>query len=65
LASHCKKADHILLFNEFKGTPKGYMAPEIHQVKQNQGGAYDALKADVFALGVVLFALVFGNLPFE
>jgi len=41
------------------------MAPEIHSVKHKKEEAYDAIKADVFALGVVLFAIVFGKLPFE
>lgn len=40
------------------------MAPEIHEVLKNTGKFYDARKADVFALGVSLFAALFGSLPF-
>lgn len=41
------------------------MAPEIHQCQKDKTESYDATKTDVFALGVILFALVFGHLPFE
>lgn len=41
------------------------MAPEIHQVLEDSEAEYDATKADVFALGVILFALILGKLPFE
>lgn len=41
------------------------MAPEIHKCHRNPTYSYDAPKADIFALGVILFALVFGHLPFE
>ena len=42
-----------------KGTP-GYMAPELFTSK-----GYNGELADVFALGVVLFALVMGRPPFR
>lgn len=42
-----------------KGTP-GYMAPELFL---NKG--YDGTKTDVFALGIVLFALLLGRPPFH
>ena len=41
------------------------MAPEIHQVLKDPTTHYDARKSDIFALGVMLFAAVFGSLPFE
>jgi serine/threonine protein kinase len=45
------------------------MAPEIHacyraNLNQDQIEPYEADSADVFALGVVLFAMVMGTLPF-
>lgn len=56
---------NLIQFKEYKGTKRGYMAPEIHEVLKNTGKFYDARKADVFALGVSLFAALFGSLPFE
>lgn len=41
------------------------MAPEIHACKEDSNKHYDPKAADIFALGVVLFALVLGRLPFE
>lgn len=40
------------------------MAPEIHKCQNTKEQPYQAEKTDIFALGVVLFALVVGNLPF-
>jgi len=40
------------------GTP-GFVAPEIFKTKNYTP------KVDIFSLGVVLFILVFGRLPFE
>ena len=40
------------------------MAPEIHQILEDRPQSYDARKSDIFALGVLLFALVLGRLPF-
>lgn len=31
----------------------------------NKEQSYDAFKADIFGLGVIMFALVLGRLPFE
>lgn len=41
------------------------MAPEIDEVKRNKEHSYDAMKSDIFSLGVIMFALVLGRLPFE
>ena len=41
------------------------MAPEIHEVLISREKSYDAFKADIFSLGVIMFALVLGRLPFE
>lgn len=41
------------------------MAPEIHAVRTDNTKHYDPKASDVFALGVVMFALVLGRLPFE
>lgn len=40
------------------------MAPEIHEALQDHEKYYDARACDVFALGVILFAMVLGRLPF-
>lgn len=59
------KEQEVLRFAEYKGTRKGYMAPEIHRCLKDNTKDYDASKCDIFALGVILFALVLGKLPFE
>lgn len=64
-ATPCNSEEGLILFNSYKGTKRGYMAPEIHQTLKDSEKFYDARKADVFALGVVLFAFVLGRLPFE
>ena len=43
---------------EFYGTP-GYAAPEV------AGGPFWSYGADVWAMGVVMFALLANSLPFE
>ena len=43
-----------------KGTD-GYKAPEIY-LQSNEG--FDGAKADIFALGVILFIMIFGVPPF-
>ncbi|XP_002709626.1 serine/threonine-protein kinase MARK2 [Oryctolagus cuniculus] len=48
-----------MLVRGFWGTPE-YCAPEVFL-----GEAYDAFKADVWSLGVVLFAMLAGTLPFR
>jgi serine/threonine protein kinase len=40
------------------------MAPEIHICRQNPT-PYNPLCSDIFALGVILFAVMLGRLPFE
>lgn len=41
------------------------MAPEIHFLMKDSQWQYDMYKADIFSLGVILFTLVLGRLPFE
>ena len=41
------------------------MAPEIHAVFKDPSVSYNPFEADIFALGVIFFCLVFGKLPFE
>ena len=64
-ASSVFDGQKIKTFNSFKGTKRGYMAPEIHECLQNPDYNYEARKSDCFALGVILFSLVLGKLPFE
>jgi len=64
-ASYCYKEGEYLRFKNYRGTPKSYMAPEIDEVKRNKEHSYDAMKSDIFSLGVIMFALVLGRLPFE
>jgi serine/threonine protein kinase len=45
---------------EFVGTHR-YMAPEVFQRETE----YNCQKADVFSLGVTLYALIFNALPFD
>lgn len=44
-----------------KGTD-GYKAPEIYECDTT--GGFDGAKADIFALGVILFIMEFGTSPF-
>jgi len=42
------------------------MPPEILRLQINRGRVpYNGFKADIFSLGVLLFVIVFGSLPFE
>merc|ERR1719446_102152 len=54
----CQVASKETKLKAFCGTPS-YMAPEIVRVE-----AYSGFAADTWALGVVLFALLCGSLPF-
>lgn len=55
----------LIEFNSFKGTKRGYMAPEIHATLKKPDSFYDCRKSDIFALGVVFFSALLGSLPFE
>ena len=48
------------LFLETQCGSESYAAPEVIN-----GRAYDGMRADVWSLGVVLYAMVCGHLPFE
>jgi serine/threonine protein kinase len=63
-AAHILEKGEIKLFNSYKGTRRGYMAPEIHECLKNRELYYDARRTDIFSLGVILFALLLGKLPF-
>jgi serine/threonine protein kinase len=52
------------LSSSYKGTKRGFMAPELHALLGPSPKPYDTLKADIFALGVLIFTLVLGRLPF-
>jgi serine/threonine protein kinase len=66
-AESCLNTDDgtIRCFRSYKGTRRGYMAPEIHTVFEEGSNGYDGRPADVFALGVLLFSMLFRKLPFE
>jgi serine/threonine protein kinase len=53
------------LSTSYKGTKRGYMAPELHALLTAKPAPYNMLKADIFALGVIVFILILGRLPFE
>ena len=40
------------------------MAPQIHALYEDPSLSYDMYKSDIFALGVILFSLVLGKIPF-
>lgn len=52
------------LAHSYKGTKKGYMAPELHNLLK-EVKPYDPFKVDIFAMGTLIFAALFGKLPFE
>ena len=43
---------------------QGYLAPEQLHLRRDTVVPYDGVKADIFSLGIVLFAIQFGSLPF-
>jgi len=50
-------------FRTYLGT-RGYMAPEIMNLKEDDGDSYDGFKADIFSCAVMLFVIVTGQIPF-
>ena len=56
-----KKSKKFKLSGTTCGSP-GYMAPEV--VNAEGGLKYDATKSDMWSLGVVLFEILVGTLPF-
>jgi len=46
------------------GTP-GYMAPEMLNLKASKAAGYDAMKVDIWAIGVILFIMLAGFPPFQ
>lgn len=50
---------HGMLFSDFCGSPE-YAAPEIHR-----GCPYEGPPADLWAMGVILYDMVVGDLPFS
>jgi len=47
----------------FRGT-RGYMAPEV-VINRETRTSFEPFKAEIYSLGVVLYAILFGKLPFE
>lgn len=50
-------------FRTYLGT-RGYMAPEIVNLREEQGDSYDGSKSDIFSCAVMLFVMVTGAMPF-
>ena len=56
---HAKRIGRKELITDIQGTPE-YLSPEMHKKE-----SYDPDQSDLFALGITLFAMVAGTLPFE
>lgn len=41
------------------------MAPEIWRAREDKSQFYDAMKTDIFAFGVISFAVIIGQMPFK
>ena len=52
------------VMSEQCGTP-AYIAPEIIIGCQQEGGGYKGFSPDVWSLGVCLYAMLFGTVPFK
>ena len=55
--------DKMLMSSTFCGTPP-YMAPEVLLLETHKYNEYNAFKADVWSLGVILYRMFAGEYPF-
>jgi serine/threonine protein kinase len=62
MASARSKSDKSELIHSLTGSPN-YMAPEL--IAGDGLNAYDGAKVDVWACGVILYAMLAGSLPFQ
>jgi serine/threonine protein kinase len=46
------------------GTP-AYIAPEVFESKEKESKGYEGFQSDVWSAGVVLYAMLYGTVPFK